>query len=319
MKYPYESVVINEEVPMLMLMTSVRYVAMHWHDRIEFLFVLSGKIQVLVGSEEYSLKENDLLLINSNEVHGVEASEDNRVLLLQIPLSFIKKWYQNIEVESFHCQSFIENENGMFNYIRLLMVRLMLTLRKKELGYEIKIHSLLLDIVYHLISKCRVSNHKQINRNSSKDIERLTRITNYIQMNYMQPITLNEIADNEGLTVPYLSRYFQQHMGQPFVKYLNGIRLEQAVKYLLETNWPVIRIAMESGFSSLNTFHKLFKDTFHTTPYQFRKNQQKTLSNSLKKEVKGIEGYEYTEEDDLNELEKYIQRLDINIRPSVNT
>lgn len=311
MKYPYESVVLNEEVPMLMLMTSVRYVAMHWHDRIEFLFVLRGKIQVFVGSEEYSLKENDLLLINGNEVHGVEASEDNRVLLLQIPLSFIKKWYQNIEMETFQCQSFIENEQGMFNYIRLLMVRLILTLRKEELGYEIKIHSLLLDIVYHLISKFRVSNHKQINRNSMKDMERLTRITNFIQMNYMHPITLNEIAENEELTVPYLSRYFQQRMGQPFVKYLNGIRLEQAVKYLLETNWPVIQIAMESGFTSLNTFHKLFKDTFHTTPYQFRKNQQKTLSNSLKNEVKGIESYEYTEEDDFNELEKYSQRLEI--------
>ncbi|MEH7094124.1 helix-turn-helix transcriptional regulator [Neobacillus vireti] len=311
MKYPYESAVINEEVPMLMLMTSVRYVAMHWHDRIEFLFVLRGQIHVFVGGEEYSLKENDLLLINSNEIHGVEASEDNRVLLLQIPLTFIEKWYQNIEKESFECQSFHNEEQERFNGIRLLMIHLMLTLRKKGLGYEIKIHSLLLDIVYSLVSQFRVTNHRQLNRKSSKDIERLTRITGYIQKNYMHPITLNEIAENEELTVPYLSRYFQQHMGQSFVKYLNGIRLEQAVQYLLDTNWPVIQIAMESGFSSLNTFHKLFKDTFQTTPYQFRKNQQKTLSNSLKNEVRGIESYEYTEEDDFNELEKYSQRLEL--------
>ena len=307
MKYPYESVVINEEVPMLMLMTSVKYVAMHWHDRIEFLFVLKGKIQVFVGREEYTLQENDLLLINSNEVHGVESSEDNQVLLLQIPLLFIKKWYENIEMESFHCQSLNEKEQERFNVIRLLLVHLMLTLRKKELGYEIKIQSLLLDLVYNLISKFKVKNHKQINRKSSKDIERLTRITNYIQKNYMHPITLNELAENEQLTVPYLSRYFQQHMGQPFVKYLNGIRLEQAVQYLLKTNWPVIQIAIESGFSSLNTFHKLFKDTFHTTPYQFRKNQQKSPSTSRKSEIKGIESYNYTEEDDLKELEKYLQ------------
>ncbi|PLS05409.1 AraC family transcriptional regulator [Neobacillus cucumis] len=307
MKYPYESVVINEEVPMLMLMTSVRFVAMHWHDRIEFLFVLRGSIQVFVGREEFSLKENDLLLINSNEIHGVEASEDNRVLLLQIPLTFINKWYPKIEMESFHCQSFQQEDQGKYDGIRQLMVQLMVTLREKELGYEIKIHSLLLDIIYHLVSKFRVKSHKQINRNSSKDIERLTRITSYIQKNYMYPITLNEIAENEQLTVPYLSRYFQQHMGQPFVKYLNGIRLEQAVQYLLETNWPVIQIAIESGFPSLNTFHKLFKDTFHTTPYQFRKNQQTTFNHSYKNEPKGIESYDYTEEDDLKELDTYIK------------
>ncbi|MDR4946741.1 AraC family transcriptional regulator [Neobacillus cucumis] len=311
MKYPYESAVINEEIPMLMLMTSVRYVAMHWHDRIEFLFVLRGQIQVFVGGEEYSLQENDLFLINSNEVHGVEASDDNLVLLLQIPLTFIKKCYQNIEMESFECQSFHNEDQGRFDGIRLLMVQLMLTLRKKELGYDIKIHSLLLDIVYHLISQFRVTNHKQINRNSSKDMERLTRITSFIQKNYMHPITLNEIAEKEELTVPYLSRYFQQHMGQSFVKYLNGIRLEKAVQYLLDTNWPVIQIAMESGFSSLNTFHKLFKDTFHTTPYQFRKNQQKSFSPSSKSEKRGIESYDYKEEDNLIELDKYVQAFQI--------
>jgi AraC-like DNA-binding protein len=305
MKYPYESVLVNEEIPMFMLMTSVKYVAMHWHDRIEFLFVLKGQIHVYVGRDEYFLQENDLLLINSNEVHGVESSEDNKLIVLQIPVSFIKKWYKNIEKETFHCQSFQYVEQGKFNIIRSLIAQLMIILRTKEEGFEVKIHSLLLDIVYNLTCKFRVKNNKQLRRNSKKDIERLTRITSYIQRNFMHPLTLNEMAENEQLTGPYLSRYFQQHMGQPFVKYLNGIRLEHAVQSMLETDWSIIQIAMESGFSNLNTFHKLFKETFQTTPYQYRKKHYNCSLNVHPKK-KGIEGYQYIEEDDLDNLYDYL-------------
>ncbi|MDF2790051.1 MAG: hypothetical protein K0S80_3149 [Neobacillus sp.] len=305
MKYPYESVVVNEEIPMFMMMTSVKYVTMHWHDRIEFLFVLKGRIHVFVGRDEYFLQEDDLLLINSNEVHGVESSEDNKLIVLQIPVSYIKKWYKNIENETFHCQSFQYVEQDRFSEIRSLMARLMLTSRNKVEGYEVKIHSLLLDIVYNLICKFRVTSNFEFYRNSKKDIERLTRITSYIQQNFMHPLTLNEIAENEQLTVPYLSKYFQQHMGQSFVKYLNGIRLEHAVRTMLESDWPIIQIAMESGFSNLNTFHKLFKETFHSTPYQYRK-KQSYKAISIRQKKKGVEGYQYNEEEDLNYLNKYL-------------
>ncbi|MCM3600448.1 cupin domain-containing protein [Robertmurraya korlensis] len=118
MKYPYESAVIKEEVPVFALMTSVKYVAMHWHDRIELLLVLKGQIHAYVGREEYVLVENDLLLINSNEVHGVESDQENKLLLIQIPIAFIKKFYSNIENESFHCQSFLSMDQQSYNIIR---------------------------------------------------------------------------------------------------------------------------------------------------------------------------------------------------------
>lgn len=83
MNFPYEKAVLNENMPMVLLMNSVKYVTMHWHDRIEFVFVINDEITVQVGSNVYFLKEKDLIFINSNEVHGVEANTSNKVLLLQ--------------------------------------------------------------------------------------------------------------------------------------------------------------------------------------------------------------------------------------------
>ena len=313
MIYPYESVVINEEVPVFMLMNSVKYVATHWHDRLEFLLVLKGHIHVYVGKEEYSLHENDLLLINSNVIHGVEASKENRLLVLQIPISYIKKFYENIENETFQCHSYPDDDQENFNIIRSLMAQLMLTLRVKDDGYEIKVQSLVLDLIYQLISKYKCENNQVSKINRKKNINRLTRITTYIQENYMHPISLNEIANMEQLTVPYLSRYFHNQIGQSFIKYLNGIRLEHAVQYLVETNWPIIDIAMECGFANLNTFHKIFKETFHTTPFQYRKKQLVVSANGPYTN-KGVVDYIYQEEVNHKYLYKYlnIQKKDKN-------
>ncbi|MCL7749768.1 AraC family transcriptional regulator [Halalkalibacter alkaliphilus] len=306
MNYPYESIVTNKEVPIFLLMTSVKYVGMHWHDRIELLLVLKGRVRVFVEREEYLLQENDLLLINMNEVHGVEASEENRILLIQIPILYIKKFHKNIEKERFQCESFNYENQESFNMIRSIMAKLMLTTQAKGEGYEIKVQSLTLDLVYNLISKFKIKNHRHSKLKSKKNIERLTRITTYIQQNYMHPLTLNELAEKEQLTVPYLSRYFQQHMGQSFIKYLTDIRLEHAVQLLSKTDWPVIQIAMECGFSNLNTFHKVFKKTFHTTPYQFQK-LSKNAGMCKSKKI-GIENYNYREEANYNDLYKYLQR-----------
>ena len=306
MNYPYESVVINEEVPVFMLMNSVTYVATHWHDRLEFLLVLKGQVHVYVGREEYCLHENDLLLINSNEIHGVEATEDNRLLILQIPISYIKNFYENIEKETFQCHSKPDDHQENFNIIRSLMAQLMLTLRFKGEGYEIKVQSLVLDLIYQLVSKYKCKNNQVSIINQKRSIERLTRITAYIQENYMHPISLNEIADMEQLTVPYLSRYFHNHIGQSFIKYLNGIRLERAVQYLLETNWSIIDIAMECGFANLNTFHKIFKETFHTTPFQYRK-KQLDVSTDSSYTNKGVVDYIYQEEVNHEYLYKYLE------------
>ncbi|MDT0145599.1 AraC family transcriptional regulator [Priestia aryabhattai] len=304
MNYPYEQVVVNEDLPAFTLMTTVKYVAKHWHDRIEFLLVLKGTVHVFIGREKYNLCEDDLLLINSNEVHGVEGDGNNKILIVQIPTLFIRKCYKEIDQEKFECKSFLYEDQEQYGKIKSLLSRLYLTMKEKKDHHDLKVHSLLLDIIYQLVSHYKLKNGQQPKPNNRKNIERMSRITEYIQKNYMHPLTLEELAAMEQLTYPYLSRYFQQHMGQTFLKYVNEIRLEHSLRYLIETDLPIIQIAMECGFTNLNTFHKLFKNTFHTTPHQYRKKQSKTVNLSQKK--KDMKDYDFIEENDSSHVYKYL-------------
>lgn len=306
MNYPYESVVIREEIPMFMLMTSVKYIAMHWHDRIEFLFVLKGEVNVFSRGKEYQLKENDVMFINSNEVHGVESNKVNQLLVLQIPVSFIRKFYENIVTERFQCDSFQQEDQQLFDAIRSLIAQLMWFLREKKANSDIKIHSLLLDLVFHLISHFKIADNRMIKQKSERAIERLSSVTSYIEQNYMKPITLQDIAKREELTISYLSRYFHDHMGQSFLKYLNSVRLEHAVRYLTETDWPIIQISMESGFSNLNSFHRVFKEAFHTTPTQYRKQHCASTRYIQHHDKKGREYSSHVDEDALEKLYRFL-------------
>ena len=54
----------------------------HWHDHIEIIYVVSGSLQVVCGENEYTLKENEFFVINSNKIHGTQSYERVRVLLV---------------------------------------------------------------------------------------------------------------------------------------------------------------------------------------------------------------------------------------------
>jgi len=303
MKYPYEQVSVNEDLPVFTIMTSVKVISKHWHNRIEFLFLLKGQVDVFVGSKKYTLSQNDLLLINSNEVHGVESNHDNVILMVQIPILFIKKCYKSIEQVQFECYSAGKQNQQQYNEIRSLLAQLYMTLDKKKNHHDLKVHSLLLDLLYQLVSRFKVEKGIRV---AKKDIERMSRLTEYIHKHYMHPITLDELAAIEQLTPPYVSRYFQKQMGQTFLRYVNGVRLEHAVHYLVETDMSIIQITLECGFANLNSFHKLFKDTFHTTPHQYRKMHAHHLSNERRKKNK--KQYDFIEKNDSQYLHKYLEK-----------
>ena len=70
----------------------------------------------------------------------------------------------------------------------------------------------------------------------------------------------------------YVCRSFKKYMGKTLLMHLNEIRLEHS-KYLLKnTNYSILEIANNIGFSSVGYYNRLFKKYYHTTPSFYRKN-----------------------------------------------
>ncbi|WP_313638542.1 GH39 family glycosyl hydrolase [Paenibacillus sp.] len=277
MDYVYESIQMNNDLPINIFLHNAQFVEDHWHDSIELLFVLKGKVDVYIEKKRFTLQEEDVLIINSNEIHSIQSHENNLLLALQIPISFLKTQFADIDQVRFLCKSFLygEEEQEKFNEIRSLLAEMMWVYNKENYSYELKIKSLLFQLIYVLLWKFRESREDKSSRIGSKYTERMLSIVNYIQGNYMKSLSLLDIAEQEHLSVPYLSSFFQKSMGKSFSQYVNQLRLKHAVRDITYTDHSITQIAMDHGFPSLKSFHKVFKEVYKITPIQYRKDLQR--------------------------------------------
>lgn len=79
-----------------------------------------------------------------------------------------------------------------------------------------------------------------------------------------------ELARELGLGEAALSRLVNQRYGKTIPQLLNEYRVQDAQKLLTETDVPVQNVFEESGFNSITTFNRVFKDLTGVSPTEFR-------------------------------------------------
>ena len=94
----------------------------------------------------------------------------------------------------------------------------------------------------------------------------------YMEENYRNEFSLEDIAKHIGFSVTYFSQLFKTHMGQPFVQYRNEMRVNKAKELLINTNESITNIALDTGFSDSTYFIRVFKEITGMTPSEFKKN-----------------------------------------------
>ena len=103
------------------------------------------------------------------------------------------------------------------------------------------------------------------------DSQLILRAKVYIEKNYMNKISLNDIAKYLGITSYYFCRVFKKETGVNFANYLTEVRLDQAKKLLKETKLSNKVICEKVGINSTNYFHQLFKNYTGMTPSEFKR------------------------------------------------
>ncbi len=101
----------------------------------------------------------------------------------------------------------------------------------------------------------------------------------YIENNYDQDITLDEVASEIGLSPSYLSRKFKEKYQLGFLEYLTELRINQAADLLINKNIKINEIARRVGYRDGNYFSKVFKRETGLNPSEYReKSTSKILS-----------------------------------------
>lgn len=92
----------------------------------------------------------------------------------------------------------------------------------------------------------------------------------YIQNNYHESISLQDVADYTYVSIYYLSRMFKKEIGKNFVEYLNEFRINKAKYYLKDYELKTYEVAELVGITDPHYFSKLFKKYTGLTPTEYR-------------------------------------------------
>lgn len=104
-------------------------------------------------------------------------------------------------------------------------------------------------------------------------------ILNYIDRNCNKDISLDQVGEYANMSSYYLSKIFKKETGVNFVTYLTDRKIEIAKDMLINTDVPIINIALDLSYHEPNYFSKVFKKSTGMTPTEYRK-EKKEEKNS---------------------------------------
>ena len=110
-----------------------------------------------------------------------------------------------------------------------------------------------------------------IEEKKEKDIKPIRVVKKYIEENYMQEISLGQLAELVDMNASYLSSIFKKETGMTYSEYLVSCRIEQACKMLVETGLSINDIALQSGYQDARYFSKQFTKQIGLKPSEYRK------------------------------------------------
>ena len=112
-------------------------------------------------------------------------------------------------------------------------------------------------------------------------IEAVLSACRYINVHYMENLSLEKVAAVSGFSKFHFTRIFKQYMNMTFYEYLNSKRVKRAEELLYDKKMSITDVAMNSGFSSLSAFNRTFKTVKACSPSDYRRQRESMVQALL--------------------------------------
>lgn len=249
------------------------YIRFHCHESIEIIYVLSGSQKVLFpDSSSFTINENDCFLINSSKLHAIRATVDNTFILIQIPVAFLRKHIPNTDFLYYDIPVYDKDPKAQTKLLqfREILDKMYVLLSVKPDGYQLRFNSLVFEILFELYHNFSQEIPGINSKTPEKHKELLNKIIQFVYDNHSSPLHSEECASYCHLQHQYFCRFFKKHTGKTFLEFVNNVRLYYAYIDLIYLELPIYEISAKNGFTSYETFRKLFKKNFGCSPSEFR-------------------------------------------------
>ena len=275
----HEKDLFSESFPFRLAMNSVdnfEYPC-HWHNAVEIVYALEGAYEVDVNGHNLNMGQYDILIIAGGDLHSLSTyGKQGKRAFFQFDLSRVEGFGNANLVKSFLNRTRLitgMEDRELHESLELQLKLILDAFDKKEFAYELYINGRLLDILVLLSRSLIIRPDSKGTCSKSKvyGLEKINRALQYIEENYCNDITLKDVSNAAGFSEFHFSRLFKEITEKNFNKYLNEFRIKKAEKLISEHNMTITEAAHISGFNSLVTFNRLFRELKGCSPSQYKK------------------------------------------------
>lgn len=248
----------------------------HWHREVELIYVTKGTIALGIDDVPYKLSEGEIAFISGGLIHYVLASPGSERLVYQFDLPYFSAGNQQADLQKVLSELQPVSpqwESETEASVRNLLEGMNQEIEQQSLGYQVALKAQLFQLLTLLIrdipKRTRLS--EKMNKLATTDVlEKLDDIFSYVEANYQEVLTLQDIAAVSGYSSFYFTKFFKKNTGKTFLSFLNDYRIDKAKWLLINSDLPVSEIITQTGFESDKTFYRLFKRSMEMAPLEYR-------------------------------------------------
>lgn len=249
----------------------------HWHEALEFNLVVSGQVKVSTANQTQVFCAGEGFFLNSNVLAAMDSDTDcildshlfHPVFLSGHFKSVFETKYLNPVTQNRHLDllALRGNTEGQQQLLRKLRL---LSKLQTESDTEFQTRNLLSEIWLLLLNEIKNAD-TSIFHAPQKNQDRILTMIAFIQENFAEKLTLEDIAGSAAVSTRECLRCFRASIHQSPMDYLIEYRIRISKKMLETTSLSITDIALRCGFNSNSYYTKQFHRICGKTPNAYRK------------------------------------------------
>lgn len=253
----------------------------HFHEEVEFLLVIDGKILFQSGTVYYEIQKDEAVFINSGELHAAYPIEGRPCIFFAVVFkpdilyqkdndTLKRKYFLPIWNKKYQPPLPISKTEDWGKRIIFCLFDVMHLCITKPDYYELMAKAYLFNVFYHMIKHSKPAIWGK-SMSSNTKMYSLKKVLTYIQNNYHRKIEISILADIAGMSKSNFYRFFKKMTRKTPIDFINQYRINKALRFFPDPKNKIADIALYTGFKHGSYFINIFKRYIGCTPSEYRK------------------------------------------------
>ena len=261
-EYAYSATRLAKKIFIYVEYVGHQYITSHYvtlrgsYCHYQLIYLISGRFVYQTNGQIGEVRPGQALLIETQKPHIYGSIGDSETMWIHFNGAHFQPIFDYIIASNHNSHTFDLRNNPDFT---TKLTDLFHSYATSNLYPEIIVSAKMTELVGLLLYNQGTSSADMINS-----------AIRYIEGHYAEPLSLEQMARQAGLSVSRFSTLFKQETGYSPHKYLLNTRLHASLPLLISTLTPVNEVALHIGFADASSYIAAFRKKYNCTPLQYR-------------------------------------------------